>query len=206
MSAALYQAQNILSGPGTMFAAPLGTAEPTSCSGNWPAGWVALGYTNQGSDFNWKPTVNPIMTEEEYWASFNKFTAYEAHITVALLEMVVQNWQLAMNQGIGTSALSSTVTTLGDGSGKKIAFGDVGTEVPVMLGWDSYNKGSSAAAGTPSGPEQGRLVVYSAIQVGQVQIQHRKGANPQMLGLDFMFQKKDSATPPFAVLVPNSLV
>lgn len=203
--ATLYQAQNILSGPGTVFVAPLGTTSPTAVTGDWPTGWVALGYTDAGSDFNWKPTVNPITPEEEYWPAKNVFTGYEAHITFALLELTVQNWQVAMNQGVGTSALSSTVSTNPDGS-KNIAFGDVGTEVPLMFGWDSYNKGSSAAAGTPSGPVQGRLYAPSSIQVGQVQVQHKKGANPQMLNLDFMVQKLNATTSPFTIVVPPALV
>lgn len=203
--ATLYQAQNILNGPGTVFVAPIGTSEPAAATGDWPTGWVSLGYTEQGSQFNWKPTVNPITPEEEYWPSKNVFTAYEAHITFALLEMVLQNWQVAMNQGIGTSALTSTVTTNADGS-KTIGFGDVGTEVRVMLGWDSYNKGTSAGVGTPNGPTQGRLIVPQTVQVGTVQINHRKGANPQVLGLDFMFEKKDGTTPPFKIIVPPALV
>lgn len=205
MSVTLYQAQNLLTGPGSLFAAPLGTAEPTSCTGDWPTGWVALGYTDQGSEFDWKPTVNPITPEEEYWPVLNVFTTYEAHLKFSLLEMVVQSWQLAMNQGIGSTAETGTVTTLGDGS-KKIAFGDIGTEERVMVGWDSYNKGTSANSGTPNGPTQGRLVVPQTIQVGQVQISHRKGAHPQMLNLDFMFEKKDANTEPFSIIVPPSLV
>src|SRR5215471_21291101 len=48
-------------GPGLLYIAPLGTAEPPDpTDASWPAAWIELGYTDDGSEFKVEPTVDDI--------------------------------------------------------------------------------------------------------------------------------------------------
>lgn len=195
---AVYSGLNVVSGAGSLYAAPLGTAEPTACSGAWPAGWVALGYTEQGSQFQIKPTANPISVEEEYWPIRNVITAYDGHVIFAMAEPTAQNWELALNAGIGTSLQSSAHgTNAADGS-TWVEMPTIGTEVRVMLGWDSLTEG------TATGTIQGRLIVRQCFQVGQVQVSNRKGANIRTIATDFQLEKPAGVNP-FRIFVPASI-
>lgn len=194
-----YSGFNVISGPGTLYAAPLGTTEPVSATGAWAAGWTQLGYTAQGSQFHVKPSVSPVMVEETYWPVRNAFTAMEAHITFNLAEMTFQNWMLALNSGIGTSQLTGTSGTNPDGS-KWVEAADVGQEVRVMLGWDSLSP-----AATSEGTVSGRLIVRQAVQVGQVQVSRRKGATIAEIACDFQLEKPPGVMP-FRHIIPASML
>ncbi|HEX3539657.1 MAG TPA: hypothetical protein VHT75_04360 [Acidimicrobiales bacterium] len=192
-----YSGLNIVSGAGTLYAAPLGTTEPTSVTGAWPAGWTALGYTEQGSQFSIKPTANPITPEEEYWPVRNVITAYDGHLTFALAETTFQNWMVALNSGIGTSQLAGSHGTNADGS-SWVEMPTIGTEVRVMLGWDSLTEATTA------GQVQGRLVIRQTFQVGQAQVTRRKGANIAAISCDFQLEKPVGVNP-FRLLVPAAM-
>lgn len=193
----MYSGNNVVAGAGTLYAAPLGTAEPTACTGAWPTGWSPLGFTSQGSVFNLKPTVNPIYAEEEYFALRQVITLYEGDVTFAMEELTFNNWMLAINSGFGTSQTSENVTTVADGS-KRITIPTIGTEPRVMIGWDSLTEG------TPSGEVTGRLIIPQALQSGSPQLTRRKGANIATLNVQFMIEK-GAGKDPFAMLIPPSL-
>lgn len=194
-----YSGLNVVSGPGTLYAAPLGTSEPTSATGAFPAGWVQLGYTAQGSQFQVKPTVAPIMVEETYWPVRNAFTALEGHINFALAETTFQNWMLALNAGIGASQLASNSGINASDGSKWVESPDVGQEVRVMLGWDSLNQTQ-----TSSGIDAGRLIIRQCVQVGQVQVSRKKGASIADISCDFQFEKPPNVMP-FRLIIPSAM-
>lgn len=193
-----YSGNNVITGVGTLYAAPLGTTEPTACTGAWPAGWTALGYTEQGSQFQIKPTANPVNVEEEYWPVRNVITAYEGHLTFALAETTFQNWMLALNAGIGTSQLTGSHGTNPSDGSSWVEMPTIGTEQRVMLGWDSLTEGTTA------GQVTGRLIVRQCFQVGTAQVTRRKGANVAAISCDFMLEKP-SGVNPFRLLIPSSM-
>lgn len=193
-----YSGLNVVSGAGTLYAAPLGTAEPTAVTGAWGTGWVALGYTAQGSQFQLRPTAGSITVEEEYWPVRNVITAYEGHLTFNLAETTFQNWMLALNNGIGAAQLSGSHGVNTDGS-TWVEMPAIGSEVRVMLGWDSLSEG------TTTGAIQGRLIVRQAFQVGQVQTTRRKGTNIADIACDFEFEKPSTTVGPFRLLVPAAM-
>ncbi len=56
----------ILSGPGLIYIAPLGSTLPTLTAPLvWPAGWFAVGYTDAGVDVIYTPTIKEIYVDEE---------------------------------------------------------------------------------------------------------------------------------------------
>ena len=50
-------------GPGFLYFAPLGTPEPTDLTTPWAtvsASWVAIGYTEDGSELSYNPSTSPV--------------------------------------------------------------------------------------------------------------------------------------------------
>lgn len=190
---------HVFSGPGTLYAAPLGTTEPTSVTGGWPAGWVALGYTNQGSEFDDTPTFQQIKVEEEVYAIRNVLTDKKSTLTFVLSELTEQNLALALNGGI-TSVVSGVETVNGDGS-LSVQPPAPGLEGRVMLGWDSIPKaGSSGTALNVFG----RLVLRQCIQTGAVKMVHRKGSNVATIACQFELEVPSGGLEPWSAIFPAS--
>lgn len=186
-----FSGSNVIAVPGTLYAAPLGTTEPTTCTAAWPSGWVTLGYTMQGSQFQLKPTVAPITPEEQYTPLRNVTTAIDYSITFDLWETTARNWNLALNNGLAASTATSGTYTLNPAV--------IGTEVRVMIGWDSLTDGTLA------GVVAGRMIMRQAYQTGTVSITRRKGANVAGLSLTFSAEQPDPNVPAVDILVPSSM-
>lgn len=193
----VFNPQNVKISPGTLYAAPLGTAEPVSVTGAW-TGWTALGYTEQGSEFDFGPTVAPVMVEEEYDSIRNVVTAYTAKITFIMAELTRQNLALALNAGIGSSVVASSQGANADGSLWQER-PDPGTEVSVMLGWDSLQLGATAGAD----PFQ-RLIIRQALQDSAIKRVARKGNNKSSWSTSWTAQKPYTGLRPFRFInAPN---
>jgi hypothetical protein len=192
-----YNPNNIKVGPGTLYAAPLGTAEPVSVTGAWPAGWTALGYTDAGSEFDFGPTTSPISVEEELWEIRQAITGYTGTMTFVLAEVTRQNLALVLNAGIGASTIASSQGTNGDGSLWQET-PSAGSEVRVMLGWDSIPLAATTAADPNS-----RLIVRQTLQTGTVKRTAKKGANKSMYAASFKLEKPYGAQPFRFILEPN---
>jgi hypothetical protein len=191
-----YNGNNVIAVPGTLYAAPLGTAEPTSVTGAWPSGWITLGYTEQGSQWQIKPSVSPITPEEQYTPLRNVVTAMEYTATFNLWETTERNWNLAVNGGLLSPGTAPNVSTLGDGSGYNVNPVVIGSEVRVMIGWDSYTNG------TLTGVLAGRMIMRQAFQTGTVSISRRKGANVASLALTFSAEQPNPNVPAMDIFVP----
>lgn len=194
----VFNGNNVKVGPGTLYAAPLGTVEPTSITGAWPAGWVAIGYTDTGSVFSFTPTVQAVMVEEEYYPVRQAITEYQGDLTFAMAEQTRQNLALALNAGIGSSLDVATQGTFSDGSLWQEP-PTPGTEQRVMLGWDALPE----AATTGSDPF-GRLISRQMLQGGAVQRSARKGSNKSMWAVKFLMEKPPGVQP-WRFIVPSTL-
>lgn len=186
-----YSGTNVSAVPGTLYVASLNTAEPTSVTGAWPTGWVALGYTESGSTLDYKPTVSGITPEEQYVPIRNVTTAASFDMTFTLWETTARNWNLAFNNGLVLSPAAQSDGTF------IIYPAQIGTEVRVMIGWDSLTNG------TTSGTVTGRTVMRQAYQTGSVSIARRKGTNVASLALTFTAEQTDPTIPPVAQFVPS---
>jgi hypothetical protein len=195
----VFNPNHVFSGAGTLYAAPIGTTEPTTVTGAWPAGWVALGYTDQGSELDLKPTTQAVTVEEEYWPIRNVLVTYEGTLTAALSEYTQQNILFALNAGIGTGQVSGTSGVESDGS-IWTEMPAIGSEVRVMLGWDAL----------PEGATQGqygifRAIVRQALQTGTVKTIRRKGSVKATIAIQFMLEKPLGVNP-FRYIQPASWV
>lgn len=192
-------------GPGTLYAAPLGTTEPTSVTGAWPSGWVALGYTDNGSTFAAAPTTANVEVEEELDPI--KVVSVGRVITMAfsLAESTAKNAAIAFNAGVGTVAggtltglVSGVITANPDGS-LDIEPPVLGQEVRIMLGWDMLPEAAS------TGPDFERLVLRQCFQTGTISRVRQKGNNKALFTCTFGLEKPAGAQP-FKMIFPAARV
>jgi hypothetical protein len=185
--------------PGTLYAAPLGTTEPTAVSGAWPAGWVELGYTDTGSEFDITPTVQAVEVEEEYWPVDQKITLYSGKVSFALAETTQQNFVIAMNGGLTTDLATGVEGTNADGSLWQ-ELPDIGLEKRIMLGWDALPKGATG----PNSIAIGRFIFRKCLQAGTFKRIARKGNVKATYAVEFMLIKP-TGLQPMRQLLPASL-
>lgn len=101
-------ATQLVKGSGVLYVAPLGTTLPTlDAHGEypitWPAGWVAVGYTEDGIDMVYTPTVKPLHVDEETAAVDDVLAEEKFVISAKLSEATLQN----LNYAIAASAYTS---------------------------------------------------------------------------------------------------
>lgn len=192
----MFDGSRIKVGAGTLYVAPLATAEPTSVTAAWPSAWKPLGYTDQGSDFSVNPATAAITVEEEAWDVRQVITGYAATSTFALAEQTAQNLVVALNGGIAN--VSAAVQGTNPDGSLWAEMPDIGSEVRVMLGWDALPK-----AGT-TGDAFGRLIMRQCLQTGTMKITRRKGNNKALYSVTFGLEKPSTAMP-FRFILPAAL-
>lgn len=117
-------------GAGTLYVAPAETALPTDLSTDWAtvdAGWIDLGYTDEGSTVTIEGEFTDVMVAEEFEPVIIRQTSRQTTVGFAAKEMTARNLELALNGG--------TITT---GAGI-VTFEPppAGTVEEVALGWES---------------------------------------------------------------------
>jgi len=130
---------NILTDPGFLWIAPLGTAAPTNTvtagkfSDTVAAAWLPLGATAEGSTFNYSSTVEPIRVAELFDPVKYVTTERAGSIAFNLANWTLSNYRRALNGGIAalvpTGVAGSELTTLEPP--------EPGQEVRAMILWES---------------------------------------------------------------------
>jgi hypothetical protein len=118
-------------GAGTLYVAPIGTAEPASITAPWIAAWIQLGYTETGTIFTSGSTTALVEVAEEYYPLSTIVIGKTSMVDFKLAQMTAYNMQVAMNGG--------TIAVVGGGGGVTFVPPAPGTEVRVMLGWQSLD-------------------------------------------------------------------
>jgi hypothetical protein len=155
-------------GPGRLFIAPLGTAEPTNLSSDWNAAFVPVGYTDEGSSFTFDQTFEDVNVAEEYDPVDTLQTARSISINFAAAEVTASNLQKAFNGGdVETAAGIVTFEPP-----------EAGDYTPVMVGWESDD-----------GLE--RWVFRRCVQVGSVEIARRKAPDKATIPMQFRATKPE---------------
>jgi hypothetical protein len=156
--------------PGKLYIAPLGTTEPTTVIMAWPAGWVPLGYTDEGSSFNYEISTDNVEVAEELDVLARVTTGRDASVEFALAEITYRNLTLAFNGGI----------IEGDGTAWSFEPPDLGSETRVMLGWDALPTVASNDL---------RMVFRQCLQGGSLGLENRKGAAKATISANFQLEK-----------------
>lgn len=156
--------------PGKLFIAALGTPEPITVTEAWPAGWVPLGYTDEGSAFNYEISTDNVEVAEELDVLARVTTGRDASIEFALAEITYRNLTIAFNGGI----------ILGDGLVWEFEPPDLGNEQRVMVGWDAMPTVASNDL---------RIIFRQCLQGGSLGLENRKGATKSTIAANFQLEK-----------------
>lgn len=166
--------------PGKLWVAPLGSAEPTTASSTWAAGWVALGLTEAGSTINYTLETASVSVAEDLDVIGYATTGRTSNVTCALAELTYRNLGIMFNNGVPSGA------GVGDASAWTFEPPDLGSEKRIMLGWDSNPTQASNDL---------RFIFRQVLQSGQMGIQNQKGANIAGLSATFSLEKPTGKAP-----------
>lgn len=156
-------------GPGYLYAGPIGTTEPADLTTAWTAvsaAWAAIGYTEDGNEFNYNPSTSPVDVAEELDHIQVVTTGRDSSVKFAMSQITATNMKYAMNGGVLTTG-TGIVT---------FEPPDLGTEVRIMLGFESEDHTE-------------RWVWRQCFQTGTVAIGRHKGANNAAIAVEFSLEK-----------------
>lgn len=158
-------------GPGHLKIAPLGTTEPSDLATAWDTDWVDLGYTSEGSNFVFDQTFEDVEVAEELDPVAIIQTKRQATVNFSLAEITADNLERAFNGG-----------TIDDGVGGLISFEPpaVGEYKYVMIGWEADDNLE-------------RWIFRKALQIGNVDMPRKKGADKAVVPCSFRCTKPEGA-------------
>jgi hypothetical protein len=163
-------ATNVLAGPGVLYAAPLGTAEPTDATTALPAAWRDLGYTEDGNEFSSTINSEPITVAEEVDPIRYDTVSRESSITFAMAEVTRANLALALNIGANAANDATALEPVAPGA-----------EVRVMLIHQSANGA--------------RHLYRRCFQAGTTSIASRKAPQKKLIAVTFRLEKPTGLQP-----------
>lgn len=175
---------SVVIGPGRLYAAPIGTTEPASCSAALPSAWRVIGYTEEGSAFSTELTSEAIEVAEELDPIFWLNSRRTSSLALAMAEATRQNFGLALADM--TAAFASNSAASFDPPDPD----DTGA---CMLVWDKLDDLSALNV---------RWLFRQVKPSGTVELAHRKSPTKTVIAVTFNLEKPTSAAP-FRVF-PNS--
>jgi len=185
---ASFPAPTLLSDPGYLWGAPIGTAEPTPTvaagvfTDALPVAWVPFGPTAEGSTFNYSTSVEAIRVAEFFDPVKYATTERNGSIAFAMTNWTLSNYKRALNGGI------AALTATGTGGAEITTFEppDPGTEVRIMIMWESFDKTV-------------RMLFRQCLQGGEVSMQFQKAPAFASIPCTFNFEIPTTTTKPFKV-------
>lgn len=165
-----------LRGPGILYSAPLTTALPSMTvaaskfpATAWAGSWVALGSTDDGTDFQHSVSTDNVEAAESFEPVQIVTTGREASISFSLNEINKANLKLALNgpTPVTTGTGVTTYTILAPPA--------VGAEVRTMVGWQSED-------------DTVRFIGYQSLQIGDIGFSAKKGTTKSLLACQFKFE------------------
>jgi hypothetical protein len=174
---------NVALGPGRLYVAPLGTAEPTNCSAALPSAWVAIGYTEDGSSVDVEVTSEAIEVAEELDPIRFSQTRRMTKLSLAMAEATKKRLALALGSGAALADDAASYT-----------FPDPSAIVGVMFVWDSDE--------VPSATNR-RWVFRQCTPSGTTSIARKKAPAKSTIPVTFDCAKPSPTTAP-VIVFPNS--
>lgn len=180
---------NVITDPGYLFIAPLGTTEPTNTvvgsvfTDAWGAAWLPLGATTEGSTFAYSTTVEPIVVAEFFDPIRYVTTERGGSIAFNLANWSLSNYRRALNGGV--AALTPT-----SGTGATALYNveppDPGQEVRCMIGWESLDNTV-------------RVIARQCIQGGEISSAFQKAPNIAAIPCTFNLEIPTTGAKPFKI-------
>ena len=143
----------------------------------WPAAWVPIGVTKDGSEFKWTPSTGNIEVAEYLLPLKIVTTGVESSIAFAIAEFTAKNLAFALNGGTVTTVSGTGATTL-----TEVTPPPVGQEVRYMIGWEAEDWTE-------------RAVFRQCFQSGDVSIAHKKGVDNAAIGVEFSLEQPATGQP-----------
>lgn len=170
MPTATINVEEVLLGPGLLYAAPIGTADITDTSTPLPSAWREVGYTDEGSTIDLAYTNEAVPVAEEFFPVKYVTTGVELAVGFAMKQASRRNLALAMNAGA-------------DAANDDTSFEppDPGSEVRVKLVLET--------------DEGARWLFRQCFQGGTVSIQRNKAPNVALLPVQFRIEKPTGESP-----------
>jgi hypothetical protein len=164
---------NVDLGPGRLYYAPLGTAEPTSCSAALPSAWISVGYTEDGSSVQTDITSEAIEVAEEIDPVLFEQTRRFSKLSMQMAEPTKKRLALALGAGAAQTDDAAA-----------FEFPDPSEVVAVMFVWDSDE--------TPSNTNR-RWIFRKCTPSGSVSMARRKAPQKALIPVTFDCAKPSSA-------------
>lgn len=178
----------LLSNPGFLWLAPIGTTEPTNTvtggvfTDSIAAAWLALGATTEGSEFNYATTVEAIRVAELFDPVMYATTERSGSMAFALADWTLSNYRRALNGGVAaltpTGATGSELTELEPP--------EPGEEVRSMLLWESTDSTV-------------RILLRQCLQGGEIQSSFKKAPDVAAIPCTFNMESPASGEKPFVI-------
>jgi hypothetical protein len=176
-------ANSLTMGAGYLYVASIGTTEPVDLSA-WPAGWVKLGYTSDGSTQNTDVSYEEIIVAEEYDPLLLEPSKRKVTVDFDLAEMTASNLQRVHNGGtitVGGSAIIFDPPAINGA-----------TELNrIMLGWDSFH-----------GDE--RYIFRKCLQMKSVSVDRKKAPKYALLTCSYFCEVPAAGVQPFRVILSTT--
>jgi hypothetical protein len=186
MANAAMATPNVLTDPGFLYWAPLGTALPANTvpvggsafTDTWPTAWIPLGATEDGSEFTYSTSVDAVRVAEFFdpirWAT----TERGGNFAFNLADWTLSNVKRAFNGG----ALTITAETTTSGQINSYEPPDPGAEVRAMIGWESLDNSA-------------RIIARQCINSGDISQAFRRAPSLAVIPCQFQMEKPASARP-----------
>ena len=184
----------LLTDPGILWIAPLGTAEPTpvSAAGKFTdtlaAAWLLLGPTSEGSSFSDSVNTDTITVAEFLNPVKNVVTGRESKLSFALASWTLSNYRRAINGGVAAIAPQGT-------SGSEVTSLEPpveGSETRAMLIWESTDSSL-------------RLLGRQTFQTGEVASDFKPGADKALIPCEYHFEQPATALRPWKMWAAGTL-
>jgi hypothetical protein len=186
MPAPTLPTNNLLTDPGWLYRAPLGSTLPANTvtgsvfTDAWPAAWLPQGLTDAGSTFTPSITVEAIEAAELFDPIAYRTTGRTASVAFALKNFTATNLAAAMN-GATVTTTGSTTTTL-----TQIDPPQPGSEIRQMLGWESLDNTV-------------RIIWRQVVNSGDLEMAMQKAPANANIPWNAQLEKPSSSQQPFSL-------
>jgi hypothetical protein len=176
---------NVLTDPGYLFIAPLASTVPTNTvagsvfTDTWPAAWISLGATEEGSTFSYSSEIEAVRVAEFFDPISYRTTERGGSFAFNLADYTLSNYRRAINGGVAalTATSGTGATTL-----STLEPPEPGDEVRAMIGWESLDNTL-------------RIVCYQTLQGGEIASAFQRAPDKALIPCTFQFEVPSSGKP-----------
>lgn len=176
-------APQIITNPGFILWAPIGSTFPTNTVAGskftdaWPVAWIPMGATEEGSTFNYESTVEPIEVAELLDPVQYATTARTGSMAFSMAHYVLQNIKRALNGGTLTVVSGTGATQLSSYEPP-----EPGNEIRSLIGWESTD-------------ETVRIILRQTINAAAIASAFAKAPQKGLIACQFNMEKPAGAQP-----------